>query len=560
MSGIESWSTTPANNNQAPPFGWPAGILPSQVEPIGRQMMTSLAAWYQAAEWINYNFPIVYSSATVFTISTNATTLYHVGRRVQATDGSTSVFGTITASVFSSLTTITVVWDSGVLQTGVTIVYVGITSKVNTSAPTQALTSAAFANPSASIGLAAVNGTATTAMASDSAPALSQGISPTWTGTHTFSNAITVNGAGSSLKGGVTITPPSTSGIALAATGAANSYTAQITGSGTTGQSFGLRIAAGTNASDAAIGIANSAATATLGAVFGNGSFQWGWNGSAATLSGTGSGNVVIPAPSSGNTLALTGASGFQPLSITNVGAANAITIAGPTATQIGAINFQQSGQTAWSIYQPASSSDFRINGGGDRLAITSAGNVTINAPSSGAALSVTGPANSRAALFSGSSTSGQSFGVFINAGTTSADSAVTVQNQAQSLNYFSVRGDGVVFGNDGTNPFELGYKDVPLNNQGANYTAVLADRGKAINANTSITVTIPSAVFSPGHVLNVTVGSGATVTIAQGGGMTLQWVGNGATTGNRTLTGAGMASILFLTASVALISGGGLS
>lgn len=136
MSGIESWSTTPANNNQSPPFGWPAGILPSQVEPIGRQMMTSLAAWYQAAEWINYNFTPTYVGATQFTLPGNVTPTFHVGRRVQATDGSTSVYGTITVSAFTTLTTVTVVWDSGVLQTGVTIVYVSITSKANPSAPT----------------------------------------------------------------------------------------------------------------------------------------------------------------------------------------------------------------------------------------------------------------------------------------------------------------------------------------------------------------------------------------------------------------------------------------
>lgn len=46
-----------------------------------------------------------------------------------------------------------------------------------------------FANPSGTIGLTAVNGAATTAPRSDSAPALSQAISPTWTGTHTFSAA-----------------------------------------------------------------------------------------------------------------------------------------------------------------------------------------------------------------------------------------------------------------------------------------------------------------------------------------------------------------------------------
>ena len=50
------------------------------------------------------------------------------------------------------------------------------------------LPSALFANPTATIGLSAANGTAATAMRSDAAPALSQAITPTWTGTHTFSN------------------------------------------------------------------------------------------------------------------------------------------------------------------------------------------------------------------------------------------------------------------------------------------------------------------------------------------------------------------------------------
>lgn len=43
-----------------------------------------------------------------------------------------------------------------------------------------------FANPSATAGLTAVNGSASTAMRSDAAPAISQGIAPTWTGQHRF--------------------------------------------------------------------------------------------------------------------------------------------------------------------------------------------------------------------------------------------------------------------------------------------------------------------------------------------------------------------------------------
>lgn len=42
------------------------------------------------------------------------------------------------------------------------------------------------ANPTASVGLTAVNGSATTAMRSDAAPALDQAIAPTWTGLHSW--------------------------------------------------------------------------------------------------------------------------------------------------------------------------------------------------------------------------------------------------------------------------------------------------------------------------------------------------------------------------------------
>jgi hypothetical protein len=49
--------------------------------------------------------------------------------------------------------------------------------------------SVAQANPTASVGLSAVNGSASTFMRSDAAPALSQSIAPTWTGLHTFQAA-----------------------------------------------------------------------------------------------------------------------------------------------------------------------------------------------------------------------------------------------------------------------------------------------------------------------------------------------------------------------------------
>jgi len=52
-----------------------------------------------------------------------------------------------------------------------------------------------FANPTGTIGLAAVNGVLTTAMRSDAAPPLSQAIIPTWTQLHTYAAGIAFSGA-----------------------------------------------------------------------------------------------------------------------------------------------------------------------------------------------------------------------------------------------------------------------------------------------------------------------------------------------------------------------------
>jgi hypothetical protein len=54
------------------------------------------------------------------------------------------------------------------------------------------------ANPTGTIGLTAVNGTSSSCVRADGAPALSQAIAPTWTNTHTFSVAPVLN-AGASI-------------------------------------------------------------------------------------------------------------------------------------------------------------------------------------------------------------------------------------------------------------------------------------------------------------------------------------------------------------------------
>jgi len=65
------------------------------------------------------------------------------------------------------------------------------------------------AAPSATIGLTTVTGSAITFMTSDSAPALSQAITPTWTGAHIWSAAVTFNST-ASFTGAVTFSSTTT--------------------------------------------------------------------------------------------------------------------------------------------------------------------------------------------------------------------------------------------------------------------------------------------------------------------------------------------------------------
>jgi hypothetical protein len=104
----------------------------------------------------------------------------------------------------------------------------------------------------------------------------------------------------------------------------------------------------------------------------------------------------------------------------------------------------------------------------------------------------------------------------------------------------------------------ELGFKDVPPNNQTTSYTAQLSDRGKSIDITTG-GVTIPSGVFSQGHTFAITNNSTSSQTVTQGSGVTLRFAGT-SSTGNRTLAGWGQATVRCLGSNVFLISGAGLS
>ena len=89
-------------------------------------------------------------------------------------------------------------------------------------------------------------------------------------------------------------------------------------------------------------------------------------------------------------------------------------------------------------------------------------------------------------------------------------------------------------------------------------YTLVLSDAGKYINNNS--TTTVPANIFAAGDVVSIYNDSNGNIAIDQGSGLTMYLSDGNASTGNRTLAKRCICTVMFLGATTAVISGGGLT
>ncbi len=89
-------------------------------------------------------------------------------------------------------------------------------------------------------------------------------------------------------------------------------------------------------------------------------------------------------------------------------------------------------------------------------------------------------------------------------------------------------------------------------------YTLVEEDTGRHIYISSG-GVTVPNGIFNAGAMVTIVNNSGSNQTITQGSSMTMYNTAD-ATTGNRTLAGRGVCTILFASSSQSYISGAGLS
>lgn len=319
---------------------------------------------------------ILYGVAIAIAVSATAATVYNYFPPPGITYGPTTgtVFGTATGGAQGAGT----VNAQGVFVNGASVATSG-------SVPTAA-------NPTGTVGLSTVNGSATTFMRSDAAPPLSQSIAPTMTGNWIFS--------------------PS-SGTAIHANGVASSPVFNAVGNSTSGSSLGVLINAGTTSADYAWKVTNQSGSTTLAEIFGDGGTVLG----AATGGDQGVG-----------TLNMTGC--FVNGVACSTGGASG---ANPTGTVGLAVVNGSAGTYMRSDAAPPLS---------QAISPTMTGNWTFN-PSSGVGIAVNALNNQKAATFAGGATSAQSFGVYIDAGTTSADYPIFVQNHAASATFFEIFGDG---------------------------------------------------------------------------------------------------------------------
>lgn len=286
----------------------------------------------------------------------------------------------------------------------------------------KAVPGASFAAPTALVGLSANNGSAATAMRSDASPALSVTISPTMTGNWVFQPAtgIPITARPAAAATGFNYIGPNGGNIAL---------DMKDGHSGSTGQ-YSLRL--------------GQSATNDF-EIFDDVS-------SASRLSLSSGGMFTISAPAASTvSLNVLGASGIGP-AVTFPDTASYTSFTGGNMRFGVGIGFS------------VGESEI-ITNSGNRLGIGTVGSATLTfytnsltaatvnsgqqwnfpATSSGPTITVNGAPGVFTQVVQASTSSGNSFGLNILGGTTSADIGLQVNNAANSLNYFRVLGDGGV-------------------------------------------------------------------------------------------------------------------
>ena len=107
----------------------------------------------------------------------------------------------------------------------------------------------------------------------------------------------------------------------------------------------------------------------------------------------------------------------------------------------------------------------------------------------------------------------------------------------------------------DGTN--KVGYRNIPLSGiKTASYTLVASDVGKFVELGTSGTIVVPAAVFTTGDVISIFNNTSGSISCTCSAVTTVYKGGTDADISSFSVTTRGVATILFITATVAVVTG----
>lgn len=221
-----------------------------------------------------------------------------------------------------------------------------------------------------------------------------------------------------------------------------------------------------------------------------------------------------------------------------------------------GAVTVKVSGQTGVSV--PATAKILLVSNGTDIVTATNyMATITAGSATVSGALGVSGTTTLTGASVLTGAVSGAGINAYLASppaigGTAPAAGAFTTVTASST-----VTATGAVSGSAVSDSLS-NVRNIPQTSKSAPYTLVAGDNGQCVVTNSGVTV--PASVFAAGNVVTVYNNSGSTITITQGGGLTLQFAGQStSTTGNRSLALYGITTVLFLSASSAVITGAGL-
>lgn len=378
-------------------------------------------------------------------------------------------------------------------------------------------------------------------------------------------------------SGAVSIPAPVSSVVALTATAFAGNNAIDAVQTGATGAAIAFNSTGSVTTPGAGeIGfdtngnlfITNSAGLGTTIGGFTAGSTFNVVTGGSTRIAVATTGAVTLAQPSSGTLLTISAAISSLALQIFTpaTGTGQGIQINGAAATQLNALTIVQGVQSSWTLYMVASDNNLRLFNGADRILFAPGGNLTINAPTSGTALTVNG-ISGNAALFTTDGTAqfelinNGASGIILGAATNHSLNLYT-NNTAR----FSISAAGGLFttgvtgGDQGIGTINAGglfvnsgpvYSGIPQNSQSAAYQLVLSDANKHIyhpSADTTArTWTIPAngtVAFPIGTAVTFDNDTSAGIITLAITTDTLVWLPTGAT-GTRTIAPNGQGTAL---------------